>query len=393
MRLQLLLSSALVLSVASASAATFRAAAPVVTPATSAMNFQGVDVSPAVAYYQSSVRTVDQPFTIYNWSAAGNDPFWAEEKADGDSSLMGLAQRSSRSFWSSYGGPSDSMYGQGLYAAEDPVATMSYGGGVPSFVLMQMQIPKNFRMLDLVYNSLDTPSNSLKVAAASVLTKFECPADATADRLFQSGGMNLSPKCRELVREVFQNQLKIDGFAYSYSATAFTDCKINMDGYQQMLAFVMTSSYWMDKSSVHYYTTRSRQNLEERVRIQTLFFKEASQKYMKPSLQALVAYLDSHEDSDLKGSVTKCSGDYCSITVHFCNQQKHCDDVALDPIPRPYGSKISEFEAKLTVASGVLWADLVGMEKSATISTWLKENMYGCNGRDPYVKPNLKGGK
>jgi hypothetical protein len=98
----------------------------------------------------------------------------------------------------------------------------------------------------------------------------------------------------------------------------------------------------------------------------------------------ILEYITLHQDSFVAGSTTKCEGGYCVLTVHFCNDEKKCEDVALNPITRPGGATITARDAERSSAGQLLWKDLEGESKATTIKTWIKENKFGCTADSPY---------
>ena len=350
--------------------------------ANGAQIFENVDISPMVKHFRKQVVTLNKVVTTYNWVSHGPGDFWDIERPQDDPALLNMAQISARVFWSNYGSKEgeQNMYGSGLYTAVDPVATVDFGGG-DSWRLTQLQFPVGTRILDLANgNTIDTSDSDLANAAQDIEEKFTCPRSVGADPYFVSGGGGLTPKCRELINEVFNNILQIDAFAYSYNQTSFKACEQGI--YVGARAFVVTRPDWIRSEYVHYYTTNSRLNEAERLRIQTLFLLASEEGLDKtPLLDIIARYFDDHPDRELQGSKTVCEGETCVITVQFCDAKNTCDQVPLPPLPRPGGPTITADEA---IRKKLLWTDLVGKPKAATVSTWLKENKFGCSGQLPY---------
>jgi hypothetical protein len=364
----------------------FSLSAPAMASSGTPILFEGVDISPMVDFLAPRVVTLEKPVVIYNWSQDG---------ANGDAWAQGKAQLWSQTFWRSFGSieGAGNMYGAGLYGAVDPVATVDYGGRNGHWLLLEMKLPVGFKMIDVndfysFYSYRLTPP----VEYVALATQMECPTDGYLSQFFETGGYRLKEKCRRLLQKIFKDIFQIDGFIYEYTQTPFKECKQN---YLQDRAFVITDSKWMKPELIHYYTAKTVQDLDSRVRIQTLFLKVNSNGNLVSTdsdLAAIADYLTNHPDSELSGSTTLCNGSTCTITVKFCDKHDQCINVDLPPLPRPFGGVITEDESQRTIHRSLLWPDLEGKPKAATISTWLKDNKFACSGELPYqpYNPNKK---
>lgn len=343
--------------------------------------FEGVDIQPLVRAHSHQVLTLTQPVTIYSWSTAGRDPLYNPERSPDDPGLMGHAYRASRVFWTNFGSKegANNMYGFGLYGAVDAVATRGYGGADSEWLLTQMRLPIGFRLID-VANPVSLPASPEQEAARDVAIRFHCPSNLQVDSLFQTGGSKLPDDCRRLTQKIFDDVLKIDGFAYSYVETQFKAC--SQDPSFSARAFVITRPDWIKPELVHFFNRASRQNIEDRIVIQTLFFKseDENMSITPEQSQILVDFMIQHPDSDLKKSTSLCDGSQCRLTATFCDASGRCDDVSLGSRKRVGGSTITSTQGPL------LWADLEGQPKSKTINTWLQQNKLACkDGTAPYA--------
>lgn len=340
------------------------------TPAAE-FDLAGVNITPLVKFLEERVVTLKKPVFIYNWSPNGK-----MSEAD----IQRFAPASSRTFWQMYGNSKgvDNMYGSGLYGAVDPVLTASYGGyDKESWLLVEMELPAGFKLLDVALFLTNPLTKGISEEAKKVAEAFDCPINGGEDKWFQSGGAATSPKCQQLVKKIYQEIIKIDGFAYSYGRTAFRECT-EYEGYK---AFVITDSKWMTPKLVRPFTSKTATNLEERIRIQTIFLKALgeSPNMTKETLKPIGEYLAKNPTSNIKGSKTVCANDTCIITVNFCDAKNVCEYLSLPPLARPGGALITSREAsKGTVFQTLLWPDLEGQPKSKTISAWIKENTYKC---------------
>ncbi len=341
--------------------------------ATPAEEFElaGVNITPLVNFLEQRVVTLKKPVTIYNWSSNGK-----MSEAD----ISRYAPASSTTFWQMYGNPKgmENMYGSGLYGAVDPVVTASFGGyDKSSWLLVEMELPVGFKILDLP-SALTTPlTKGISEEARKVADLFDCSLSSGEDKWFSNGGATISQKCQQLVKKIYQDILKIDGFAYSYSRTPFKECTA-FEGYR---AFVITDAKWMTPKLVRPLTSKTTTNLEERIRIQTTFLKAVGESpdMTKETLKPLGEYLAKNPTSNIKGSKTVCANDTCIITVNFCDAKNVCEVLVLPPLARPGGALITSREAsKGKDFQTLIWSDLEGQPKSKTISAWIKENTYKC---------------
>jgi hypothetical protein len=352
--------------------------------ATSPLFVDGVEITPLVQYLAKEVVTLESSITIYNWSPA------AQDFERGNTTL---AQTWAKTFWLSYGSRSGSynMFGSGLYGAVDPMATYDYGGQTGKWLMTEIQLPVGFKMIDVDGKTSD---NAASPEIESILNHFQCPRPATAYNFFSGGGIAVTTKCQSLVKTIYKDILRIDGFAYQYTKTMFKDCSFLPEGFR---AFVITNPYWMSPPLVHYYTAKSTANIETRTRLQTLFLQKISDSFTSDpgdttsqnasAAKAVITnYLAAHTESQLKGSTTKCDEETCIITVQFCEPEGRCESVDLPPLPRPGGGLITKKEAAKTSYGKLLWPDLEGKPKTSTIKNWMKENIYSCSGNLPFKR-------
>lgn len=344
------------------------AAARAQTPIT----FDGVDITPLVQDLKNTVQTLKKDITIYNWSTNG---------AHVDNGTKGLGEAWSQSFWQGFGIPNGNMYGYGLYGALDPVATYGYGFPSNGWLMTEITLPAGSAILDVVSGSF----SGLSAASKQILLQFNCPTGRIPDELVQNGGSALHDKCKPLVKKIYKDLLSIDALAYSYSATSWKEC---MNDLQGMSAFVVTDAKKLKADSFRYYTANTKDKEEQRILIQTLFLKagEVNINYLQSYIkQPLLDYLNKNPESELKSSTTKCEGEYCIITAQFCDSKNACVDVSLNPIQRGGGPLITQSEAKRRTPGMLIWSDLEGKPKATTVTTWLKDNRFACDGA-PYVK-------
>lgn len=347
------------------------------------------DLSPLIELYQKQIYTLKKTVVVYNWSVnagLGDDP-----------SQIQTAKSSANTFWNAFGNSNNggNMYGYGLYAAIDPFISSGFGGSGDSWRILEMKLPQGFRVLDLTIPVNITDSN-LKARINEILGFFECPYNADPDKLMMNGGAALTEKCQLLVRKLFQEVLKIDGFFYSYSSAYMKGCdRSSSSSYK---AIVITQDHWMNSENVSFYTPTSTHKIEERIRIQTLLLLSATDSkqfevFTSENKKLMIDFLDIHPQHSLHKSTTRCDGDSCTITINFCNRQNSCENLDLLPIPRPDGPLITSSEAlkkhkNSSFLAKLLWKDIEGQPKSATIKEWIVNNIYGCDGAKPYQEGN-----
>jgi hypothetical protein len=344
----------------------------------------GFDITPAVEYFQKMVHPLKQIIYVYHWNPNG------EARGDGPE-IFNMVKNNANTFWSMYGDPqtvSGGMYGRGLYAAADPIHSYGFGGGPEKWFLLQMALPVGFRLLDIAAETSWVASNNKKTISEemkNIASQFHCDALNNVDSLFADGAYKISQQCQNLARKIFKEILKIDGFAYFYGQTSFKDCQ--SDNYVLgNRAIVITENTWMTTENIKYFTQKSKHSLEDRIRIETLFYKkiDANVKLSDSSIEAIAEYLQIHETKEMIGSKSVCSNTTCTIVVRFCDSQNVCDEVSLAPLPRPSGPLFTEVSAKNTEPGRLLWPDLEGKAKADNVSEWLKKQMFGCNGELPY---------
>jgi hypothetical protein len=346
----------------------------------------GVAIGPLVSFLEKEVVVLDAPMTIYNWSPNGKIY---------DNGAKNMAETAAKTFWRAYGSYSGAMYGLGLYGAADPVSTFYFGGGMTSpWLLMELSLPVGFRMID-VYSVSRYSNQTLPDDVKAIVDHFKCrTTGVSADGFFTGGGGGVSPECQAIVRTIYKDILRIDGFAYSYGRTYFKDCmKSDLFVSQGQRAFVITDHKWMTPTSVKYYTANSTDSTADRTRIQTLFLKGAYQVVSAGGLQSIdqnqvrtiiESYLDTHEDSNLKDTFKQCDDATCTITARFCDSTNRCENIELPKVRRPTANLITEEAASGTEPRKLLWPDLKDKAQTPKIVDWMKQNLYTCGETLPF---------
>jgi len=233
------------------------------------------DEAEVVQYLSQQVYEMKKQYLVWHWfKNTGRNPVWQSalpsNSREGENYMVGFARR----YWQSFcsltnpsANPRDcgnlnvlkfgatNMYGAALYTSVDPVATFTFGGGPNEWVLMQIQVPKGFRVIDLAKDSSPLPKE-----IKNFFNQAQCPTATTVDELFRMGqyninsGSNQYEACAATVRRIFKDTLKIDGFFYTYASSNFRGCNTRgvsrsaetdaLGGYQGPFggrAFVITS--------------------------------------------------------------------------------------------------------------------------------------------------------
>ncbi len=342
--------------------------------------WEGTDIVPLISYFQTQVRVMKQSIYVHHWSHSG---LGGEGEA-----YLNAAQRMSQSFWSHYGEPGgvQNMYGYGLYAAMDPVATNGFGLTEP-WSLLELKIPEGLKVLDLTLQVTPMQADQ-KNAIEAIQTKFSCPTFENINDLFVNGGKSLAPNCQNLIRHIFKDVLPIGGFFYDYDQSDFRAC--TKAGDLANRAIVVTDPSWLKGEYVKFFNKQSLHAKNDRIRIQTLFLEERkSQVHLSSEGKSLIVqFLTKNPQKHFVGSRSVCALETCGVSVRFCDVKNICDELEVGAYPRPGGPTITNTEALKTDRRGLLWSDLEGAPKFPTTTEWLHDYTFGCSGRLPYSEPN-----
>lgn len=341
----------------------------------------GVNIAPAVAYFEGQVRTLSRPIPIYNWSTN------AHLLPGGD--IGGWIRRSVGVFWNGYGNPTgpENTYGSGFYGAEDPVVSFAYGGGGDQWLLTRLTLPPGFRLIDIgrLGGAGPVPEDVLEI-----LQKFNCDGQDLAKfgwmEFFYQWGSSLSDRCRSFGKSLFMQYVPIDGFAYSYFAMSFHACPASLEDEKNLLsnrAFVITNDRWIRPEHFRAFNKDSRDFLEDRRRIQTLF-AQAQDRFDFQSLPALKIQEQFKRDFPNRTHVgtywqALCGDVECSVRYQAYDgslgrsRQFVAGRYFVSPDLRIFGDLTLNLHR-----GGLLWADLKGQALSPNTDEWLRENILGC---------------
>jgi len=260
-----------------------------------------------VKYFSKYVYEMKKPYMVFHWfSAIGRNPIWSGPISAYDYAGYNYIQNQGVRFFQGYCSqqnpsvnPADcglispttygtsNMYGPGLYAAQDPVTTASYGGGQNTAVLVQIQLPKGLRIFDAAKDYQAFPQEIINYFQSE-----QCAGLSRIDSLLRIGnpsyfyGGNLTTdKCKLLVRRLLKDQLRIEGFFYAYGSTSFQGCNGyspvsqssetaaigNYQGPFNQRAFILTSPGKISPKNVKVFNMQTPDDKTDRVTLYSVF--------------------------------------------------------------------------------------------------------------------------
>lgn len=321
--------------------------------------FQGVDIAPAIEYYRGHLHELEREVAVYSWST-GKKPI----------DVSAAFQKSAGDFWMHFGQrQSDrNIFGVGLYAAADPVITRIFGGSGENWLLREFKLPRGFRIID--FEATDTDEEPLTKAAVT-LARFGCSDPV----LLASGGADLSYNCQALAREIFIQALGVEALIYTYGATHFGACDVNARLLQDK-AFVILDGRKIEY--VRYYDKNTRENFEDRRRLQTLFLRALKAENYKPQMyEALAASRKAFPAIHGEFFESLCADERCVLVRRLCKDMENCERTVVG------GFGIPAEDMKFASGPPLLWRDLANQPTGAS-DAWLRENKFACDGRLPW---------
>lgn len=383
--------------------------------------YQSEDITSIVELFKSQTRVVQRPFYIYHWgvSAELRNSKAAQENAS--AAGLKLLRATKQGFLDGLTQPrrnDSNMMGPGLYMAVDPIQTRSYGPG-ENWSLLEIRLPLGFRMLEATTSS-NGGSTSSHNRAIEDLKKFSCPeVDSSYDgsgeffrQLLAYG--DIDSKCADLIRYVFSDVLKIDGFMYVYGVTNFSQCRGSdgLDLDSRRTAFVITSDRWvyLPGAEVQVYGSNTKDKREQRISIESLSYI-ANQK-LYDDLFVNKDYLQYTEglgqDYLLEIARARLPPEarypYVSQMDRFrCGAGSHCVSVEIgfdDSLKNPqtktfvFGAQdlpnLKEIAYPATITSTnppliekeLRWKDLEGIATLKKPEEWMRKNLFNCGSED-----------
>jgi hypothetical protein len=285
------------------------------------------------------------------------------------------------------------IYGSGFYLAHDPVTTMDFGGN-PRWLLYQVQLSAGLRFVDL------NEVNVIVKPPQNIVDEFKsagCPQAWLADGKLDFASVftvanphqfpDATPECKLALRKVFKELLGIDGFFYRYRASRFSECPNARE------AFVLADDSKILNLKV--FNASSTANREDRLRIQSLFYKAAHDDPWTNGFTFLKTFTSSVHPTwpAWQGTFYSCDQhEGCTwIGPTYCDPEnpKNCDytfpgSVAPPEFPsQPIPQVISQAQVPLSqpywVSPGLLWKDLDGQTRDQDLGPWIQQNLFQCH--------------
>jgi len=387
----------------------------------------------AADYLAQYVYELTTPMFVFHWfSAEGRNSIW--KTAQSYKSEAGYDHLASMSvhYWASLCSknaalnPSDcpsvgteqfgqgNMYGPGLYAALDPVATMDYGGGSngQTWILLKIRLPVGFRFINLKRDG----TNAMPLRVQKVLSAYQCPTHwidvrsgldglmrANNTYMYNSAGyssesdVHLTDTCLLELRHLLKDHLKINGLLYGYSATSFLECggystnQADLSG----TAWVIADSSPFTYDDVQVFSSNTPDGDEERIRIQSMFYtaqraQDASYGQTPQGFQDrkypqfpnyTVSRVSSGCDLDAISQKRKCG-----VVLTLQNSGSGEDVTVVEPYPSMTG-KMSDQRLPQWFANynrgQALWPDLLNNDIDPKLTDWMKANLVSCQDAAP----------
>lgn len=243
-----------------------------------------------VKFYSLSISQTIQPYLVYHWfSSQGRNEIWKSDLSAFSSAgwhrfvngankhwktfcpktglnveVNGYTVNDCEYFEDNYG--KYGMAGSGLYAAIDPNYTRSYGGAGDGWVLMQIQIPKKFRIIDA-----DDLNNNYAAEFYSQVSKLDSQAKAILQRMPNFNTKiyyTMDPSKGVVVRKILKDILKVDALIYGYGSSILNYV---VSSYANK-AFVFLSSDRMSPADIKVFNSKTTDATQDRSVISKVSF-------------------------------------------------------------------------------------------------------------------------
>ena len=407
------------------------------------------DVRALVAHFRTYTYTLQQPVTVYNWfkPEEKSKPWTTGKVAINDPAGYERIREAADGFWPSRSNTSDDNdpygvepVGKAFYANLDPVPTYSYdgehecegdgdcGGSMSGedygkdWVLLETQIPKGFRVLNLARES----SNSFPLQIEQILQTAGCPATwaETSKEMFNElfkQNDKVPAQCRQLIETVFRQKLGIEALLVNGSSSYFEECKapqtpnVNEEGdeygsasskNERQLRFAIISAARLTPAHVKVLTAKTTEEPARRLAIQSLFYRTSSDRVLpelsKPGSAWSWVGTKIYEKYPRYQTVDeKCEkfveGQGCVGKVKICKTSRstgevnmnHCKVVDIPKAPTypvVMSSKTPPAPKTEGMGKALLWADLEGKQADTNVGSFIKENFFGCSAGLPYLR-------
>ena len=324
------------------------------------------EIEPLVAFIKKHVVVLEKPIFIYNFfDAKDADPVWRSQLSAADPIGYRSVQVSAEGYWRGQGEDSGSnTMGNGLYAALDPVATRSYGGE-EDFVLRRMELPKGARIVNLLNSTSKIPDDVVKIyeSLGCVWRNGAIPGGSVR-RLFEAKPGS-SQLCFDTLRNIVDGELRVDALVYRCSAAVFRDCSPSVrpstepplsttlfTRFERRSAFVILSNRWMRPESVRVFNRHTTDALDERLKIQSMYYKTVADMASDPAMGRSLAHSSGWTE-----------------------------------LPKfEYPTEISASNRPFTSGpfKGLLWDDLEGKQTDPHIGRYIQQTQLGCTDEVPW---------
>jgi hypothetical protein len=392
----------------------------------------GVDLTPVVNFLKGRVRTLKQPVYVWNWFSANGrtNPIWRSRFPSNDPYAIGHFSYMTGLYWKnfcSFDGTSDpadcgtdpsilkfgksGMFGAGLYASIDPVDTQLFAGNShDDWLVTQIKVPAGARVIDVMQ---DATFNSPPEVQA-VFQNLNCPTWSSAQE-FLAGVPNYSgitppevdPKCKLAIRWILKEALKIDAFVFRYTGRSFKECASgSYRGAALVIAndqiFVKPGADSAHTGEIKVFNKLTTDSREDRLRIQSLFYKNDSDERDNYQSNYYQRYYQNHQVSSSDSSlfytkVVSARGANPTL-VEGCPKTNPslpwpdensplCDlnIVAPDMPPTPYPTTIRQSTVPLsTYGSDILWKEFEGVPTDPKVGEWISQNLMFCGRPSEY---------
>jgi hypothetical protein len=366
------------------------------------------DVNKVASAFKKYLLVLNEPVLVFHYfdgSHAG--PKWNQALSASDPMAYKYVKESSEIYWrySNQESPGN-MYGRGLYVAGDPVSTLNYGGD--NFVLLQIQLPQGFRVLELV-NGNNIPFSA---ETQKILSRHGCPEGTNIMSLMMPQVFK-SPECHQIVQQVLREKLQIDAFRFEYPRADFNECTAtSREGYAESnSALLITNGTKFKPEMIRAYNKFSTDDKENRVNIESLFYKTSYEATKNPHemaswaqtnyMQKIVSQKDPGYDITVVSP--ECdSKDRCSIVYEICKNKDDSDCKKIPQIPVPVQSYPKFFDMMDrpiilfddSASNGPWgWLDLNHQPTARDPGAWLKNNLMGCSQKNYFIPAYPKGSR
>lgn len=334
-------------------------------------------------YLQPLVKELTKPVYVSHWFKLGDGavPDAAE-----------YAHLASQRYWQRRREkPKEySAHGHALYAAVDSVVSREHGG--ERWAMLELRLPRGFRMLDITRYKWEKMPKMPKMPPPLIASLQAIGCDKTNYEAFLFMEKSTSSlECVQALRSAFEDELKLDGFAYTYSSTTFAECKPSQGpAKNRSAAFVIMSDRWMTPGSARIFSENNLEDVAGRIRIQSQFMKEKQEFPIKAEVMKLSG-VAAPEDHTLSGTSVHCDGGMCTGELVFTKQEKWGSDTRRRiptqyqfDMPWPVPISGERGVRKESSIPELLWKDLDGQKTDADLGQWMRENLYACGDSDDY---------